>query len=84
MYPNHPNLLPAYYDNPFFVDQSHTASIGKIHKMNWVSKPLYGREGIGVFKSQNFSSYKEFIKVTENNFGQDRESSDKLLGKSIY
>ena len=40
-----------------------------------MSKPLNGREGIGVFRSSNFSSFKEFRDVTESNFGYDANAS---------
>ena len=72
MYPHHPYLLPAYYDAP-------TDDLSK--KMKWVSKPIFGREGMGVFFSSNFTSYDAFVDTTEKNFGQDK---DNKLGKSIY
>ena len=51
MFPNHPNLLPAYYDDP-------ETELGKVPQgSNWVSKPLFGREGLGVFSSKNFTAY---------------------------
>ena len=56
MYPNHPNLLPAYYDAPDYVARG---SIKKDYE-HWVSKPLFGREGMGVFFSKNFSSFDQF------------------------
>lgn len=43
MFPNHPNLLPAYYDKPYDTETD--------PDRKWVSKPLYGREGIGVLRS---------------------------------
>lgn len=52
-------------------------------KNPWVSKPLFGREGIGVFLSNNFTSYEEFVKTTESNFGFNKTTNEKL-GKSIY
>lgn len=77
MYPNHPNLLPAFFDDP-------KTELGSVPKdVHWVSKPLFGREGIGVFLSNNFSSYEEFVKTTESNFGFDNKTNEKL-GKSIY
>lgn len=78
MYPKHPNLLPAFYDDPKSQD-------GVDYKLvkHWVSKPLFGREGLGVMLSQNFSTYDQFVKVTEENFGRDRATNEKL-GKSIY
>lgn len=49
MYPNHPNLLPAYFENPkeLFGSSFDRAFDGA----HWVSKPLFGREGMGVFYS---------------------------------
>jgi len=52
LYPDHPNLLPAYYDNPTAVDD-----FRKLDKNRWVSKPLFGREGLGVLHSKNYSSF---------------------------
>jgi len=49
-----------------------------------VSKPLFGREGIGVFLSDNFTSFDEFVKVTEDNFGSHDNEKDHKYGKSIY
>ena len=77
LYPNHPNLLPSYYDDP----QSETGEVPT--GTEWVSKPLFGRKGIGIFMSKNFTSYKEFVKTTENNYGFDDEKGE-ALGKSIY
>jgi len=48
-----------------------------------VSKPLFGREGIGVLRSKNYSSFAAFLKKSEDNYGKDRKSGDSL-GKSIY
>jgi glutathione synthase/RimK-type ligase-like ATP-grasp enzyme len=36
-----------------------------------VSKPLFGREGEGILLSNNYSSYEEFEKATENLFLKD-------------
>ena len=56
MYPGHPNLLPAYYDDPKTeLDEAPPSEI------QWVSKPLFGREGLGVFLSNNFTSYDAFV-----------------------
>ena len=44
---------------------------------------MFGREGIGIFFSSNFSSFNDFARVTEDNFGRDRKTNDKL-GESIY
>ena len=77
LYPNHPNLLPAYYDDP-------KSEIGEVPlDSHWVSKPLFGREGYGIFMSNNFTSYEEFVQTTESNFGFKNDSNEKL-GKSIY
>ena len=50
-----------------------------IRLKNWVSKPIFGREGLGVFFSSNFTKkrapekYQEgfdaFVYTTETNFG---------------
>lgn len=49
-YPNHPNLLPAYFDNPkeIFGERDFER---EFRDQDWVSKPLFGREGMGVFYS---------------------------------
>lgn len=54
-YPGHPNLLPAFMEDP----KSLLGEEGfkKLDVKNWVSKPLYGREGDGVFFSSNFTDY---------------------------
>jgi len=72
MFPNHPNLLPAYYDNPKTMINTTAWNYIEINKnTKWVSKPIFGREGQGVFVSSNFSSYSDFAKTTEQNFGVD-------------
>lgn len=80
MYPNHPNLLPAYYDDPKKQLGSNYLSL-KANDKQWISKPIFGREGMGVFFSSNFSSYDEFVRTTERNFGQENGNK---LGQSIY
>lgn len=55
MYPNHPNLLPAYYDDP---EPQFSNFNSEFRDKNWVSKPLFGREGLGVFFSKNYTSYR--------------------------
>lgn len=81
MFPYHKNLLPTYYDgiestlnNEYFRDWK---------KDQWVSKPLYGREGVGVLQSKNYTSIEKFIKATETNYGNDGSTGENL-GKSIY
>lgn len=74
MYPNHPNLLPAYYSDPRIEMTSQEYQALNVTK--WVSKPIFGREGMGVFFSDNFTKnlgddrgMDEFVRTTENNFG---------------
>lgn len=78
LFPGHPNLLPAYYDDPQIADKVDLPTGSQ-----WVSKPLFGREGLGVFLSNNFTSYEKFVDTTESNFGFDKVTNEKL-GKSIY
>lgn len=52
-------------------------------KRKWVSKPIFGREGIGILQSKNFSSYDEFVEATEDTMATDA-TTDKDLGRSIY
>jgi len=62
MYPNHENLLPAYFDDP----KSELESAGKGNEFSklkhFVSKPLFGREGLGVMVSKNYTTYDKFVK----------------------
>jgi len=62
MYPNHVNLLPAYFDDP----KSELIAAGKEDEFSklkhFVSKPLFGREGLGVMLSKNYTSYDSFVK----------------------
>jgi len=82
MYPNHPNLLPAYYDNPVLYQTGE--DIKEImRKEKWVSKPLFGREGVGILQSKNFTSFDDFVSKTESNFGRDK-TTGKPNGKSVY
>jgi glutathionylspermidine synthase len=82
MYPEHPNLLPAFYDDP--KSQLGASEFSKKYgNTKWVSKPIFGREGMGVFFSSNFSNYDLFVKRTNENFGKDPKTHDKL-GQSIF
>lgn len=84
MYPEHPNLLPAFYDSPeIIMKHSNQTSRKDIEYRNWVSKPLFGREGYGVFHSNNFTNYDAFVRTTEDNFGMDYRTNAKM-GNSIY
>lgn len=65
MFPGHPNLLPAYYDQPLFSNKGPE----RIH--DWVSKPLFGREGLGVLRSKNYTKRTDFYKASEGNFGSE-------------
>lgn len=82
MYPNHPNLLPAYYDRPD-REKNATNSVNYKQVKSWVSKPLFGREGLGVMLSKNFTSFDKFATTTDENFGRDSKTNEKL-GTSIY
>jgi glutathionylspermidine synthase len=72
-YPNHKYLLPAFFHDP-------RGEFGSDYKdafadRHWVSKPLFGREGLGVFYSQNYTnstSFDKFVSTTEDNFGKDK------------
>lgn len=84
MYPNHPNLLPAFYDDPSVTILKGSSSgqqyLKEIEKYKWVSKPLFGREGQGVLKSSNYSNFNDFRKATEQNLKKGSEE----MGRSIY
>jgi len=60
MYPDSPYLLPAFYDNP--KQQLGDAKFKELNITEWVSKPLFGREGLGVFFSKNFTNFDAFAK----------------------
>jgi len=61
MYPNHPNLLAAYYDDPKTeLGPEKYKKLG-INDKGWVSKPIFGREGMGIFFSSNFTNYDKFV-----------------------
>ena len=77
MYPDHKNLLPAYFIDPH-VQLAKNEENDKIDgidefKMSykdlkiekWISKPKFGREGHGVLFSNDFKTFPEFIKETE-------------------
>ena len=49
-------------------------SIGSELDKLWVSKPIFGREGAGVFRSGNFTSYDEFVYQTNINYGYDPQA----------
>jgi len=57
MYPNHPNLLAAYYDDPKSELGAEKYKKLGIDDKGWISKPIFGREGMGIFFSSNFTSY---------------------------
>jgi len=59
MHPYHPNLVPAYIEDPLLIGLPYET----ISKQNWVAKHLFGREGEGIFFSQDYNSYLEFIKA---------------------
>ena len=76
MFPNNKYLLPAYYDAQNLLNSTPPQN------EKWVSKPVFGREGMGVFFSSNFSNFADFIKKTESNFGSDTQGNQ--MGKAIY
>ena len=45
-------MLPSYFDDPKEVEK-----VDLPDKVSWVSKPVFGREGLGVFMSNNFTSH---------------------------
>lgn len=94
MFPNHPNLMPAYFINP--KDQLNRNSKDIENKNdefkmnyddlkveNWVSKPKYGREGENVLFSNDFYSFDSFVSASERQ--PDLSPITKMpLGRSIY
>lgn len=70
MFPNHPSILPAYYNNPNSqidaeVREKYDIDIDRL----WVSKPIFGSDGEDILRSDSFSygsrSYTEFVKATK-------------------
>lgn len=57
MFPNHPNLLPAFYDEP----TKYGIAKSTVEKQKWIAKPLFGREGIGILRSSNYTKYDDFV-----------------------
>lgn len=80
LFPDHPNLLPAFFDDP---KEYSLAGKDDIESKNWVSKPIFGREGLGVLLSNNYTSFDMFKSATSLNFGKDNKTG-KYLGHSIY
>lgn len=52
LFPNHPNLLPAYFSDELGHANGHGNSHGShsadMHTGDWVKKPLYSREGANI------------------------------------
>ena len=59
MFPGHKNLVPAYFDDPVreLRNDPVAAAAAYNYTTNWVSKPLFGREGAGIFIKQNFTKF---------------------------
>ena len=78
-YPDHPNLLPAYWDESSLAEgmvRSH-----ELTKHNWVSKPRFGREGtaISYWKSpENFNADSS----TEKDYNADKTSLQRWAEKA--
>jgi glutathionylspermidine synthase len=47
-YPNHPNLLPAYYTSEELLGAQGEDAVSHGGSSHWVGKPRFGREGIGI------------------------------------
>jgi len=69
LYPMHPNLLPAYMYPPHTIYWDTDYRCGKktnekfVNSRKWVAKPLYGREGSGIYFSKDYFNYKTFMKA---------------------
>lgn len=84
MFPGHPNLLPAFYDPPV-TESAVTFKEGDALKVDWVSKPLYGRESVGVLKSTSYNTFEDFLDASYGNYGEAETDEDAFyLGRSIY
>jgi penicillin-binding protein-related factor A (putative recombinase) len=66
MFPNHPNLLPAYFDDPKSSSSNNARDAYPYSKNTvWVAKPKYGREGEGIKHSDSYALYESFLLSTE-------------------
>ena len=77
MYPGHPALLPSFYDVPVKNEKD---------ERKWVSKPLYGREGVGVLFSALFADMEKFIQQTKklHEYNHTLDQVYRKTGKAIY
>ena len=59
---DHPNLLPTYWD----VDVLEHMKFPTTEKTQWVAKPWFGREGVGIMYSDDYESWQDFVKAVKN------------------
>ena len=78
MYPNHPNLLYATYNEDDVLYNK------KYDSMKFVAKPKYGREGVGVAYSDDYSSKQSFIHQYASQTSQDKFAQEVFLGDPVY
>ena len=61
-YPNHPNLLPTYWDFDIVRKlKSKEAIIKSMTTSEWVAKPRFGREGTGIMYSEDYETWSDFV-----------------------
>lgn len=93
-YPDHPNLIPAYFENPFAIRDCNDEEKKNYHATltedlknypDWVVKPLYGREGQNIKIKSSYDLQEEAKKalesklVDQDNYIEDsRDPSHKL------
>lgn len=62
-YPDHPNLLPAYWDESSLAEAMES---NELSKHNWVSKPRFGREGTAITYWKSPETYKTTAAVDQS------------------
>lgn len=55
MFPGHPYLIPAFYDNPVEVLGEEKFKALKVK--NWIARPLYSNSDKRQFESENFNTF---------------------------
>jgi len=74
MFPGHPNLLPAFFttkDAQMYQDTHQPVG----EEWGWVSKPKFGREGIGVRYSFDSFSFSEFDQMVRDDLNRLESTS---------
>ena len=90
LHPDHPNLLYATYDDDAILHASRdeysgdTGCCGENNSRRFVAKPKYGREGVGVMYSDQYSSNQSFVSDYHRQRENNQYSQEVLLGEPVY